>query len=99
MTRSVSRRRFLSTSALAGAGAGALLVAGRQAKAALKLSPMDAETHAAYKNACGGPEVRAYHDQLLAEAKAKYAGTMSDKDLDAALAALTCPICGCRLEG
>jgi len=99
MTRSVSRRRFFTTSALAGVGVGALLLPGRQAAAALKLSPMDAETHAAYKNACGGPEVRAYHDQLLADARAKYAGTMSDKDLEAALSALTCPICGCRLEG
>ena len=99
MTYFVSRRRFLSTSALAGMGAGALLLAGRQARAALKLSPMDAETHEAYRNACGGPEVRAYHEQLLAEARAQLAGTMSAKELDAALAALTCPICGCRLEG
>lgn len=99
MTRSVSRRRFLTSSALAGAGVGALLLPGGPANAALKLSPMDAETHASYKNACGGPEVRAYHDQLLAEARTKLAGTMSAKDLDAALAALTCPICGCHLEG
>jgi len=99
MTHSVSRRRFLASSALAGAGAGALLLPGRPANAALKLTPMDAETHASYKNACGGPEVRAYHEQLLEEARAKLAGTMSEKDLDAALLALTCPICGCRLEG
>jgi hypothetical protein len=99
MTRSVSRRRFLTSSALAGAGAGALLLPGRQAKAALKLAPMDAETHAAFKNACGGPDVRAYHEQLLADARAKLAGTMSEKEIDATLAALTCPICGCHLEG
>jgi hypothetical protein len=99
MTRSVSRRRFLASSALAGVGAGSVLLSGRQANAALKLSPMDAETHAAYRNACGGPEVRAYHDQLLAEARTKLAGTVSAQELDRALAALTCPICGCRLEG
>ncbi|HYC14122.1 MAG TPA: hypothetical protein VEC75_07725 [Stellaceae bacterium] len=99
MTRSVSRRRFLGSSALAGIGAGAFVFAAGQAQAALKLSPMDAETHTAYRNACGGPEVRAYHDQLLEEARTKLAGTMSEKDLDAALAALTCPICGCHLEG
>ena len=99
MMRWVSRSRFLTSSALAGIGAGAVLLPGRPAKAALKLSPMDAETHAAYRNACGGPEVRAYHDQLLAEARAKLAGSMSAQELDQALAVLTCPICGCHLEG
>lgn len=99
MTRSVSRRRFLTSSVLAGVGAGALLLPGPQAKAALKLSPMDAETHAAYRNACGGPEVRVYHDQLLTEARTKLASSMSAQELDRALAALTCPICGCHLEG
>lgn len=99
MTRCVSRRRFLTSSALVGVCAGALLLPGRPTMAALKLSPMDAETHAAYRSACGGPEVRAYHDQLLAEARAKLAGSMSAQELDQALTALTCPICGCRLEG
>jgi hypothetical protein len=98
MTRFVSRRRFLASSALAGVGVAAMLLPERQAGAALKLSPMDAETHAAYRSACGGPEVRAYHDQLLAEARAKLVGTVSAEELDLALAALTCPICGCRLE-
>ncbi len=95
---SLSRRRFLSTSALAGAASGALLLAGKPA-AAFTEKPMDAETHKLYANACGGPEAKAYHRQLLAEAKAQLPSGTSDAEIEAAMAALTCPICGCRLAG
>jgi hypothetical protein len=95
---SFSRRRFLSTTALAGAGAGALLLAGKEA-AAFAVKPMDAETHKLYANACGGADARAYHQQLLVEAKAQLPSSTSDTDIEAAMAALTCPICGCRLAG
>ncbi len=95
---SLSRRRFLSTSALTGIGAGATLLAGRRA-AAFTEKPMDAETHKLYANACGGPEATAYHQQLLAEAKAQLPIAMTDAEVQAALFALTCPICGCRLAG
>jgi hypothetical protein len=95
---SLSRRRFLSTTALAGAGAGALLLAGKEA-AAFTVKPMDAETHKLYANACGGADAQAYHHQLLVEAKAKLAGSASDAEIEAAMTALSCPICGCRLAG
>jgi hypothetical protein len=94
----LSRRRFLSTTALAGAGAGAVLLAGKQA-AAFTEKPMDAETHKLYTNACGGPDAKAYHQQLLAEAKAQLPSGISETQIEAAMAALTCPICGCRLIG
>ena len=94
----LSRRRFLSTSALSGLGAGAALLAARQA-AAFTQKPMDAETHKLYANACSGEEAKAYHQQLLDEAKAQLSSGISDAEVEAAIAALTCPICGCRLAG
>jgi hypothetical protein len=95
---SVSRRRFLSTTALTGLGAGAALVTGKSA-AAFTQKTMDAETHKLYANACGGAEAKAYHQQLLVEAKAQLPSGISDAEIEAALSALTCPICGCKLAG
>ena len=95
---SLTRRRFLSATALAGAGAGGVLLAGKQA-AAFTQKPMDAETHKLYANACGGPDAKAYHQELLAEAKAKLPSGINEAQIEAAMAALTCPICGCRLVG
>ena len=95
---SLSRRRFLSTTALAGAGAGAALLAGKPA-AAFTEKPMDAETHKLYASACGGAGATAYHQELLAEARAKLPAGISEAQIEAAMAALTCPICGCRLIG
>jgi hypothetical protein len=95
---SVSRRRFLFTTALTGLGAGAALLASKPA-AGFTQKPMDAETHKLYANACGGPEANAYHQELLAEAKAQLPSGISDAEIEAAITALTCPICGCRLVG
>jgi len=95
---SVSRRRFLSSTALGGFGAGAALLAGKSA-AAFTEKPMDAETHKLYANACGGPDAKAYHQQLLVEAKAQLPSRTTDAQIEAAIATLTCPICGCRLAG
>jgi hypothetical protein len=94
----LSRRRFLSTTALGGLGAGAALLAARQA-AAFTQKPMDAETHKLYANACSGEETKAYHQQLLDEAKAQLPSGISDAEVETAIAALTCPICGCKLAG
>jgi hypothetical protein len=94
----MSRRSFFRSTALAGAGLSALLIKDRPATA-FEFKPMDAKTAEEYANACGTPEQRAYHQQLLAEARTKLAGTMSAAELDAALAQLTCPICGCHLVG
>ncbi len=95
---SLSRRRFLSNTALSGLGAGVALLTGKPA-AAFTQKPMDAETHKLYANACGGPEATAYHQQLLTEAKAQLPSGISEGEIEAALSALTCPICGCRLAG
>ena len=95
---SLSRRRFLSTTALTGLGAGAALLTGKRA-AAFTQKPMDAETHKLYANACGGPEAKAYHQELLAEARAQLPSGINDAEIEAAISALTCPICGCRLVG
>jgi hypothetical protein len=96
--RSMSRRSFFQSTALAGAGLGALLIRERSAKA-FEIKSMDAKTREEFANVCGSPEQRAYHQQLLTEAKAKLSATMTDAQIEAALAQLTCPICGCRLIG
>lgn len=82
-----SRRRFLATSALAGAGA-----AMPAAVFGFSLEPADAETSALYLNACSQ---NSYHAQLLADAKAALAGQASEADIEQAVALVTCPICGC----
>jgi hypothetical protein len=96
--RPMSRRTFFQSTALAGAGLGALLIRDRSVMA-FEIKPMDAKTHEEYANVCGSPEQRAYHQQLLAEAKAKLSSTMTDAEIETALAQLTCPICGCHLIG
>lgn len=82
-----SRRRFLATTALAGAGA-----AVPAAAFAFSLEPADAETSTLYLNACSQ---NAYHAQLLADAKAALAGKASDAEIEKAVALVTCPVCGC----
>jgi len=65
---------------------------------AFAIKKMDAATHALYANACSGDDrTKAYHAKLLQEARVNLAGTMTDQQIQAALAQLTCPICGCPL--
>lgn len=89
MIRPISRRGFLSTTALAGAAA---LWSGPAR--ALTLAPMDAEGHRLYMNRCS-IKGDAYHQALLAEAKAGLPPSLDAKAVQAALAGLTCPLCGC----
>jgi len=96
--RPMTRRSFFQSTALAGAGLGALLMRDRHAQA-FEIRPMDAKTREEFANVCGSPEQRAYHKQLLAEAEAKLQGSMTHAQIEAAVAQLTCPICGCRLVG
>lgn len=86
-----SRRRFLATSALAGAGVGTAIPA---TAFGFSLEPADAETSALYLNACSAGQT-AYHAQLLADAKAALAGKASPEEIERAVALITCPVCGC----
>lgn len=86
-----SRRRFLATSALAGAAAGVGIPA---AAFGFSLEPADAETSALYLNACSAGQ-NTYHAQLLADAQAALAGKASPEEIEKAVALVTCPICGC----
>ena len=96
---SISRRSFFQSTALAGAGLGALLLRGERARA-FEIRPMDAKTNEEFANVCGSPEQQAYHKQLLAEAEAKLEGQgVPHAKIGAAMAQLTCPICGCHLVG
>jgi hypothetical protein len=86
-----TRRRFLVTTALGGLG-----LAGTAR--AFTPQPMTAETHRANANACSGA-TDPYHRQLAEEIAAKLGGSMSQADIDHAIAAARCPICGCGLVG
>jgi hypothetical protein len=91
-----SRRRFLSTTALAGLGTGLAAVLGGRAARALTYQPMSAPTHQAYLSGCSAnPDP--YHQKLIADARAELAATLKPAEIDAQLTQLTCPICGCSL--
>lgn len=95
MDRTMTRRRFLSTTALAGAGAVAFLAASRSAWA-FTVAPKNAEAENLYLQACSGKD-GAYHRQLVAEVKDRLQGRFSDQQIESAIASMTCPICGCPI--
>ena len=87
---SKARRRFLSSTALGGLG----LLVGAQAARAWTEQPMNVATHKLYADRCRLAN-DGYHEQLAAEERTRLAGTMSEAQIETALAALRCPICGC----
>lgn len=96
MDRSVSRRRFLSTTALAGSSALAFLLMGRAAWAAFQMAPKNADAERLYAQACGTQD-GAYHRELVAEVKQRLKGRATDAQIETAIAQMTCPICGCPI--
>jgi hypothetical protein len=95
MDSSMTRRRFLSTSALAGSGALALLLMGRAAYA-FSIAPKNAEAERLYAEACSGKD-GAYHRQLVDDVKQRLKGRATDAQIETAIAQMTCPICGCPI--
>ena len=89
---SKARRRFLSSTALGGLG----LFVGPQAARAWTEQPMDVATHKLYADRCRLAN-DGYHEQLAAEERARLAATMTEPQIETALAALRCPICGCPI--
>ena len=87
---SKARRRFLSSTALGGLG----LLVGAQAARAWTEQPMNVATHKLYADRCRLAN-DGYHEQLAAEERTRLAGTMSEAQIETALAGLRCPICGC----
>ena len=89
----INRRRFLAGSALVGTGF--LTAAGIPVTVrAFSLEPADQETHAAYLNACS---INKVHGELIAEVVSKLGDRLSPEELEARLASLSCPYCGCPL--
>ena len=87
-----ARRRFLASTALAGLG----LVVGARAARAFTEQPMNVAVHKAYLNACTGA-ADPYHAQLVQQAEAELKGQMSEAEIQKAIAAMRCPICGCSI--
>src|SRR5712692_8822612 len=95
MGRMITRRQLLSTTVLALTGAAAW-VAGADPASALSLEAMNAETRRLYLSACSLKD-GAYHRQLVAEVKERLAGKADEAAIEAAIAAATCPVCGCPI--
>jgi len=89
---SKARRRFLSSTALGGLG----LLLGAETARAFTQQPMNAATHKLYADRCKLAN-DGYHEALLTEQRTKLGATMGEAQLEQALAALRCPICGCPL--
>jgi hypothetical protein len=87
-----TRRRFLGTSALAGIG----ILLGSRAAHAFTQQKMDSAVHKAYLNGCTNA-ADPYHAGLVRQAEAQMKGRMSDADIQTAIAAMRCPLCGCAL--
>lgn len=93
-TLTLSRRRFLLSSAVLGAAG---LTVGAGDAWAFSEEPMDVKTEALAYSACQAPgSPNAYHLQLLAEITAALQGK-PQAEIDARLAAAVCPICGCPI--
>jgi hypothetical protein len=95
MDRAVTRRQLLSTTILACTGAAALLAGTRRA-GALSLETMNSETQRVYLSACGSRD-GSYHRQLVAEVREKLQNKFTEAQIEAAIAATTCPVCGCPI--
>ncbi len=84
--------------ALIWAGGALLAVAGTallaRRAAAMTLVEADAQTQALFHSACGQV---AYHNKLIADARAALEGS-GKVGPRVELAALDCPICGCKLQ-
>lgn len=95
--RSTSRRRFLAGSSLLAAGLlGSAALPGRSL--GFSVEPADSETAGLYRAACLTPAAeQELHDRLVAEVLDRLGDRVSREEASAALAALTCPSCGCRL--
>ena len=95
MDRTVTRRQLLSTTILACTGAAALIASTRLARA-LSLETMNSETQRIYLSACSTRD-GTYHRQLVAEVRERLQNKVSEAQIEAAIAATTCPVCGCPI--
>jgi hypothetical protein len=95
MDQMITRRRLLSTTILACTGAAALIASTRLARA-LSLETMNSETQRVYLSACGSRD-GTYHRQLVAEVREKLQNTVTEAQIEAAIAATACPVCGCPI--
>jgi hypothetical protein len=93
--RAVTRRQLLSTTILACTGAAALIASTRLARA-LSLETMNSETQRVYLSACGTRD-GTYHRQLVAEVRERLQNKFTEEQIEAAIAATTCPVCGCPI--
>ena len=88
----VSRRRFLMSATFIG-GAGLAMFAAPRAFA-LSLEQANADAQSLYFGHCSANNQ--YHAELVAELTAKLQGH-TQAEIEAALVAARCPICGCPI--
>lgn len=88
----MSRRRFLLSATMIG-GAGLFLLAAPRAFA-FSIEEGNAEAEKLYFGHCSASNQ--YHAELVAELTAKLQGH-SQSEIEAAITAFRCPICGCPI--
>jgi hypothetical protein len=97
MSGLMTRRGFLASTALTGAltGAFATLATSRGA-AAFSATKGSVEAQQLYLQRCSATD-GTYHHQLVADIKAQLQGQATDEQIEAAIAAAVCPVCGCPI--
>jgi hypothetical protein len=96
MPQGITRRQLLATTGLAGLGGVASVFSARPAHA-FSLATMDATTQRLYLESCSMKD-GAYHRELVADVKQGLQGKATEAEIEAALAQMTCPICGCPIN-
>jgi hypothetical protein len=86
----MTRRRFLSSTAIVGLAA---LVPGLAS--AFSLESADAQGARLYLTACGSQDTET-HRRLVADLRAELSDK-SEAEIEAAIAATRCPVCGCAI--
>jgi len=96
MNATMTRRRLLSSTILATARLAVSLLFGARVARAFTVETMPADAQRLYLAACGGKD-GAYHRQLIAEVRERLENKFSEAQIEAAIAAATCPVCGCPI--
>jgi hypothetical protein len=86
----MTRRRFLSSTAIVGLAA---FVPGLAS--AFSVEPADVQSARLYLTACGNQDAET-HRRLAADLRAELEGK-SEAEIEEAIAAARCPVCGCAL--
>jgi hypothetical protein len=93
MSGLMTRRGFLASTALTG---GLAALAAPRGAAAFSTTKGSVEAQQLYLQRCNAAD-GTYHHQLVADIKAQLQGQATDQQIETAIAAAVCPVCGCPI--